>query len=282
MHSITRRGFLAASAALSAPLQAHSLKSIGVQVYTLRNVLPQKPLETLKAVELIGYKELEMGAAGLDKIWPSVLQTSLKPVGLHLDTPLFTHKQDQLPAAIEDAKKKGFEYVLCPYIDPKDRGGEDVMKQLAANLNKAGEKCRAMGLTLAYHNHAFEFAPSGSGTLLDVLLANTDPKLVSLEMDIMWVTVGGADPVALLEKYKGRVPLMHVKNVAAGVSTRFNEQVPKEAFKEVGAGVIDIPKVLAAARKTGVKHFFVEQDQVPGDPLVSLKQSYDYLSKLNF
>jgi sugar phosphate isomerase/epimerase len=282
MHSITRRGFLAASAALSAPLQAHSLQAIGVQVYTVRNVLPQKPLETLKALEQIGYKELEMGAAGLDKIWPSVLQTSLKPVGLHLDTPLFTHKQDQLPAALEDAKKKGFEYVLCPYIDPKDRGGEDVMKQLAANLNKAGEQCRAMGLTLAYHNHAFEFAPSGSGTLLDVLLANTDPKLVSLEMDIMWVTVGGGDPAALLEKYKGRVPLMHVKNVAAGVATRFNEQVPKEAFKEAGAGVIDIPKVLAAARKTGVKHYFVEQDQVPGDPLVSLKQSYDYLSKLNF
>lgn len=282
MDPISRRGFLAASAAAGAPLQARTLKSIGVQAYTLRDVLPGKPLETLQALERMGYKELELIGGTLDALWPSLKQTSLKPVGLHLDTPLFTRTPEKLPPALDDAKQRGFEYVLCPYIDPKDRGGEDMIRGLAENLNRAGEKCRAMGLTLAYHNHAFEFAPSGGGTLLDVLMQHADPKLVSLELDIMWATVAGVDPVSLLKKYKGRIPLMHVKNVAAGFEKRFNEEVPKAAFKEVGAGVIDIPAVLRAAHDAGVKHYFVEQDQTPGDPLDSLKQSYDYLSKLSF
>lgn len=156
------------------------------------------------------------------------------------------------------------------------------MRKLGATLNKAGAICRDSGLRLCYHNHAFEFEPSGDGTLLDVLMNTADPKLVALELDIMWSRVAGVDPVTVLKRYAGRVPLLHLKNVAQGTEQRYNETVPKTAFREVGDGMIDIPAVLAAASQYGVGHYFVEQDQTPGDPLASLRASYRYVAGLTF
>jgi sugar phosphate isomerase/epimerase len=281
MSHVTRRQVLAAAAA-GTTLWARKLKTIGVQLYTLRTVLPKQPLETLRALEQIGFREVEAVGASLEQIWDSLKQTSMKPVSLHLDTALFTRNVDKLPAALEDAKKRGFSYAVCPYIAPQDRGGVEVIRKLGDTLNKAGELCRKSGLMLAYHNHAFEFEPAGQGTLLDVLMQTADPKLVSLELDIMWSQVAGVDPVSVLQKYGKRVTLMHLKNVSDEVKKQYHEKVPREAFREVGKGVINIEAVLKAAQKAGVKHFFVEQDQTPGDPLASLRESYQYLEKLDY
>jgi len=281
MTHINRRSFMAAAIATTA--YGRTLKTIGVQLYTVRSILPEKPLETLKAIDQIGYREAEATAAGLDKIWDALKQTSLKPVSLHMETALFTTEQDKLPAALENAKQRGFQYVVCPYIAPKDRGGADVMKQLGETLNKAGDMCRKSGLRLCYHNHAFEFQPQANGgNLLDVLMQTTDPKLVNLELDIMWSTVAGVDPVSVLKKYGNRVEMMHLKNVAPGVEKRYNENIPRTAFREVGNGVVDVPAVLKAAADAQVKHYFVEQDQTPGDPIASLRQSFEYLHRLNY
>lgn len=283
MTKLNRRMFLGAAGASAMALQARTLKAIGVQLYTLRTVLPAKPLETLKELEAIGFTEAEVIGASLEAIWPSLTQTKLKPVSVHLDTALFTTNQDKLPAALDDARKRGIEYAVCPYIAPKDRGGVAMIEKLADTLNKAGEKCKASGMTLCYHNHAFEFEPvDGGGTLLDVLMKRADRKLVSLELDIMWSTVAGVDPVTVLEKYKGRVPLIHLKNVAPGIEKRYNEGVPRTAFREVGDGVIDIPKVLKAAAATGVKHYFVEQDQTAGSPVEAVRKSFGYLKGLSY
>jgi sugar phosphate isomerase/epimerase len=277
-----RRQFLAAAGASALPLTAARLKTVGVQLYTLRNIIDDKPLEVLQALEQTGFRECEVIQGNMEKIWPALKQTKLKPVSLHLSTPLFTRDQAKLPAALEDAKKRGFSFVVCPYIAPEDRGGVDVIKRLGETLNKAGEICAKSGLNLAYHNHAFEFEPAGDGTLLDVLLKTSDPKLVTLELDIMWARVAGVDPVSLLRKYGRRVTLMHLKNVRADVGPQFHEKVPREAFREVGNGAVDIAAVLKAAQAAGVRHYFVEQDQTPGNPLDSLKQSYGYLEKLTF
>ena len=278
---LSRRQFVAAAAATAA--WARRLNTVGVQLYTVRNILPQKPLETLRALEEIGYREAEVVAGGMEKIWPSLVQTKLKPVSVHLDTALFTRNQDKLTAALEDVKRRGFEYAVCPYIAPQDRGGVEVIRKLAATLNKAGEICRNAGLRLCYHNHAFEFEPAPEGgTLLDVLLRDAEAKLVSLELDIMWSQVAGVNPVSVLDRYGDRVSLMHLKNVAPDVPQRYNEQVPRTAFREVGNGVIDIPAVLKAAAKAGVQHYFVEQDQSAGDPVASLRESYQYLEKLDY
>ena len=277
-----RQFFATAAAAAAAPLFGRKLQTIGVQLYTVRNIINQEPERVLKALESIGYREAEAVGGNLDAIWPALKATRLKPVSVHIDTALFTTGKDKLPAALDAVKAKGFAYAVCPYIAPKDRGGVDVIRRLAETLNSAGELCRKSGMHLCYHNHAFEFEPApGGGTLLDVLMQNANSKLVSLELDIMWSQVAGVNPVDVLKKYRGRVALMHVKNVAGEIERRYNEQVPRTAFREAGNGIIDIPAVLEAGQQAGVRHFFVEQDQTPGDPIESLRQSYEYLSKLD-
>ena len=282
MQSIGRRTFLSLAAASAVPSFARTLSVVGVQLYTVRTVLPQDPLKVLRALEQIGYREAELNMDNLDKVFPALKQTSLKPISLHLDSTLFVSGQAKIPAALDAAKTREVEYVVCPYVAPADRGGADMMKKLGETLSKAGEMSQKLGMRLCYHNHAFDFAPSGNGTLLDVLLQAADPKLVSLELDIMWAQVAGLEPVAVLKKYGNRVALLHLKNVAEGTEKRYDEIVPKTAFREVGNGVIDIPAVLSAAAQAGVKHYFVEQDQVPADPVDSLRQSYQYLAKLNY
>jgi sugar phosphate isomerase/epimerase len=137
-------------------------------------------------------------------------------------------------------------------------------------------------VTFCYHNHAFEFEPMEGTTPFQVMLDTTDKKLVHIEMDVFWVSVAGHDPVEMLAKLKGRVPLIHLKDKAQGTEVMYKESVPRTAFKEVGNGVIDWKKVLAAANSAGVQHYYVEQDQTPGDPVESLRQSFAYLSKLNY
>jgi len=279
--SITRRSLLTAVAASAASLHAHALSTVGVQLYTVRSVLPKKPLETLRAIEQIGFREVECTGDNLDEIWSSLKQTALKPVSVHLDNQFFLHQPDKLPAALDNAKKHGFEYVVCPWIDPKDRGGSEMIRKLGGTLNHAGELASKAGMHLCYHNHAFEYQPTADGRLLDVLMKTTDPKLVSLELDVMWAQVAGVDPVSVLKQYGNRIPLIHLKNVAKGTSQRFNEEIPAAAFHDLSEGAVDFPAVLAAARTAGVKHYFVEQDQTPGDPLDSLRKSFQYLETLS-
>jgi sugar phosphate isomerase/epimerase len=282
----SRREFLQAGSlagALGATVRAEQLRAIGVQLYTVRNVLPDKPAETLRAIDAIGYRESEATFAGLDRIWSALQATRLKPVSVHLDSALITKgKDDAIARTMDQVKRQGFSYAVYPYVPPAERGGLPAIRKVAARLNAAGAKAHASGLTLCYHNHAFEFQPMEGATGFQVLMDSTDPKLVSLEMDVFWVSVGGNDPVALLGKLAGRVPLLHVKDKASGTPVMYNESVPRTAFKEAGNGAIDWPKVLHAASAAGVQHYFVEQDQTPGDPLESLRQSFTYLSKLNF
>jgi len=281
MNPTTRRSFLSLAASSAVAVYARALPVVGVQLYTVRRVLPKNPLETLRAIEQIGYREVECTGDNLDAIWPSLKQTSLKAVSVHLNERLFLHQQEKLPAALEDAGKHGFEYAVCPWIEPKDRGGVEMIRKLGQTLNEAGEMCRKSGMRLCYHNHAFEYRPTSEGRLLDVLMKTTDPKLVSLELDVMWASVAGVDPVSVLKQYGDRIPLVHLKNVAPGTAQRFNEEIPREAFRELGNGAVDIPAVLRAAKEAGVKHYFVEQDETRGDPLQSLRESFQYLEGLN-
>ncbi len=283
---LSRRKILKAAplaASMAEFLRARQLSTIGVQLYTVRSVLPQKPAETLKALDAIGYREAEATYAGLDQIWPALEKTSLKPVSLHLDSTLVTKgTDDDARRILEGVKRRGFQYAVFPYLPPAERGGLDVIRALADKLNRFGEKCRGHGLEFCYHNHAFEFEPMNGSTPFQVLIERTDKKLVGIELDLFWVSVAGHDPSELLGKISGRVPLIHLKDKAQGTPVMHKESVDRSAFKEVGHGVIDWPKVLRAAESAGVQHYFVEQDQTPGDPVESLRQSFAYLSKLTF
>jgi sugar phosphate isomerase/epimerase len=284
MSRTTRRHFvlqstaaLAAAGALSAfePLRASNL---GVQLYTVRKTIEKDPAKDLKAIEAIGYQEVEVVYASLDKIWPALKETKLKAVSAHVDSAFFFEESlSKLDEVIGVLKEKGFTYMVMPYVPNANRGGLDVFKKFGDILNKVGEKTKAAGLKLCYHNHAFEFEPMGGTTGLDVMLKEAQKSLVSLELDIFWVSVAGHKPVDLMKKYADRIALVHLKDKAANFPVQYNENVPPATFKEVGHGSIDIPGVLAEARKIGVTNYFVEQDQTPGDPLASLQQSFDYL-----
>ncbi len=145
-----------------------------------------------------------------------------------------------------------------------------------------GEQVKKAGLQLCYHNHGFEFEPLADGRRpLDVLMGAVKPELVKLELDVFWVSLTGADPVALIQQYSGRIPLLHLKDKAKGTPPETQEsKVPPTTFTPVGAGAVDFPAVLKAAAAAGVEHYFVEQDHTQGDPIAALKQSYQYLRTL--
>jgi sugar phosphate isomerase/epimerase len=282
----SRREFLQATslaAALGAAGRTAQLKTLGVQLYTVRTVLPQKPEETLNAIRAIGYQEVEATYAGLDTLWPVLQASGLKPVSIHLDSKLVTQGNiDDLSPIFDKLKQRGFQYAVFPYLPEPERGGIDVIKAISEKFNRAGEKCRAAGMSFCYHNHAFEFATEKGATLFQVMLDNTDKKLVAYEVDVFWVSVAGLDPVQMIQKLSDRVLLLHLKDKAEGTPVMYKESVPRTAFKEVGNGVVDWPKVLRAAAAAKVAHYFVEQDQTPGDPVDSLRQSFGYLSKLTY
>jgi sugar phosphate isomerase/epimerase len=283
MPTTTRRTFAAQAAALLPLLSSRLgaadplLPRLGVQLYTVRDVIMKDPVVTLKAIESIGYTEVEVVFASLDAIWPALHQTSLKAVSAHVDGSIFLNPdKSQLDHALSNLKNKGFDYAVFPYLANNLRGNADTYKRMADDFNEIGQRVKGFGLQFCYHNHAFEFATTGDTTPLKLLLA-TDPELVGWEMDIFWVSVAGHDPVQLLQEHGDRIPLLHLKDKAKGTPVQYNENVPHSTFKEVGSGVIDIPAVLKAASQAGVKHYFVEQDYTPGDPLASLRKSYEYL-----
>lgn len=308
----SRRRFLQTSVAASAFFAAGKLSptthakekpitNLGVQLYTVRDLLPKDSYSTLKAIADLGYKEVEVIRESLTRIAPDIKRANLQPVSMHIEAALVTGNRDTLKAvaarynfpppaddytldsAIADAKKYGVRYLVVSYLFPPEReGGADFYRRFAAQMNRAGERCRAAGLTLGYHNHAFEFAPVDGVVPFDLLMKEFDPKAVKLEMDVFWIAMGGNDPAAMLRQHKGRVALVHLKDKAKGAVPEKQEgNVPKTAFAEVGNGELDFPAILRAARESGVEHYFVEQDQTPGNPLDSLRQSYAYLSKLN-
>jgi sugar phosphate isomerase/epimerase len=271
------------AAALGSTAHASKLQTVGVQLYTVRTLLPERPAEILRALDAIGYREAEGNFADLGKIIPALAGTQMKLVSVHVDIPLVLKgKDDDLARAFAEVRRSGASYAVFPYLPPADRGGLDAIRRLADKLNSAGEKCRAAGLTFCYHNHAFEFEPMAGTTPLEALLNHTDKKLVGLELDVFWASVAGHDPAEMLQKLAGRVHLLHLKDKASGTPVMYKESPGAKAFKEIGNGVLDWPKILRAAEAARVEHYFVEQDQTPGNPVDSLRLSMEYLKKLEY
>jgi sugar phosphate isomerase/epimerase len=291
------------------PAGGPPLGRLGVQLYTVRDQMKDAAAETLKAIAGIGYKEIELGRADLKRLVPLAKDVGLNPVSTHIEAWIVTGAKPPAPPApgasatarpkpaprpkppTDDALKKTFDeirafgpsYAVVAYLfkgeRPKDAAG---WMKFAEQMNRAGKFAKSAGLTLAYHNHAFEYEKLPDGQRpLDVLLKTFDPELVKIELDVYWVGITGADPVAMIEQLGKRAPLLHLKDKDKAAPPETDEgKVARTSFKEVGSGGLDFPAILKAAASAGVEHLFVEQDQTPGDPIASLKQSYDYLHKL--
>ena len=275
----SRRNFLKTSAGVLAGLYAvdaktlwakeKSLERLGVQLYSVRSLLEKDFEGTLKKVAAAGYKEFEF--AGYYERKPKELRKFLDDLGVkapstHQGLAVFEQKMDWL---IETAKILGHEYVVCPWIGPEMRT-MDNYKKLAALFNKIGEACQKAGLRFAYHNHDFEFETIDGQIPFDVLLAETDPKLVFMELDLYWIKKAGKDALAYFAKAPGRYALCHVKDMDENGK-----------MVSVGQGKIDFGKIFAQAKLAGLKHFFVEHDQ-PEDPLQSVSSSAQHLKALKF
>ncbi len=285
MAFVTRRRFIGQSL-VSIPFasallarERFSANNLGVQLYTVRNTIGKDPSGVLRRIQEIGYKEIEATYATLAIISPVVKDTKLRLVSVHIDEGIFMEGGSKLDEALAKSKSLGFKFAVVPYIAPEHRGGPEMFKSLAEKLNKFGEKAKANGMRLCYHNHAFEYQNFNGTTGLEMLMSATDKNLVGLELDIFWASVGGNNPVDVLKRYSGRIPLLHLKDKSKDFrQVQYNEKVPKDTFKEIGNGSIDIAAVVKAAEAEGVEHYFVEQDQTSGDPLDSLAVSYKNLS----
>jgi len=280
---ITRRIFAGSLAAATASAKKLT-KSIGVQLYTARTLLNKDAEGTMKRIAELGYKEVELFSVDqITKLGLIAERYGMKPTSCHIPATISLNAdKTQYEAALRAAKTVGLQWVGVPFVAPNDRGtGREFWKAFAVKLNRAAEIADKSGLGFFYHNHAFEFAGKKGDRVIDVFAEELNRKLVKLELDVFWVAAAGEDPVAVLQQWRGRVGLLHVKDRASSMAKIETESQAKPAdFKEVGNGNLDFKAIFKAARKAGVDRYFVEQDQCPGDPIDSLKVSYNNLKKL--
>jgi len=283
----TAAGLLAAELGLALPAE-HKLKAVGLQLYTVRDAMKSDFEGTIAKVAQIGYKEVEF--AGYFDHSPKDVKALLDKNGLtspscHVG---YGVVQSKWAEQIDAAHVIGHKYIVCPWIDEKQRNEPDGYKTAAELFDKAGEQARKAGVQFAYHNHTFEFVPSeplGGKLPYDFLLESTKPDYVKMEMDLCWISVAGKDPIAYFDKYPGRFPLVHVKDMkklpkgAEGPTTDPDKEM--EDMTEVGGGVIDWKHIFANSEKAGIKHYFVEHD-FPKDAFESIKKSYEYLRNLTY
>src|SRR5262249_29663382 len=216
-----RREFLAMMAA-GASVESRAghaddgaLRKIGLQLFTVRDLLKGDFEGTLTKVAELGYREVEF--AGI--LGPDVKRTRKLLDRLDLAAPSLHSDYQTLrknPAiAFDAAMALGASFVVCPWLDPSDRQTVDDLKRVCENLNAIGERARRSALTPAYHNHAFEFADLADGiTPFDLLLSRTDERHVKFELDVYWARKGGADPAAFLGAHLSRFDLVHLKDMA--------------------------------------------------------------------
>jgi sugar phosphate isomerase/epimerase len=272
--------------AWAVPADSRYAKTLGLQVYTVRNQLAKDIPGTLKAIADAGYYQVElMNVADADQYLPIVKDNGMVVTSAFIDWRAMATPDaaDVVPIEkqIEQAKQHGIHYLVFGYVGKGHRETADQLKTLAERANKAGEKCREAGIQYCYHNHSFEFQPLPTGqTGFSVFVQEFDPQLVKFELDVFWAAIGGLDPVTSLKRLKGRVAQVHLKDLLPGVDTIYDEgKVPAEAFKEVGQGRINWTDVLQACEATGVEQCHVEQDQSP-DPVASIAMSLKYVRGL--
>jgi len=265
--------------AASLPLFGAFGKPLGVQIYTVRNLMPSKGEATLRAIAAIGYKEVEIGLADTKKFAAVLKETGLKATGSHLEGTVEAVSKAKLDESIAQAKELGIPAIGLAYVPAPDRKDPAAFwPQFVNQLNEAGDHCKKAGVTFYYHHHNFEFDPKFRA--IDVLHDKLG-RNVKLEIDCFWASVGGTDPATMIRQWSGRVFALHLKDKAKGTLDSYDTGMVKhDQFMEVGSGVVDWADVLKAASSAGVGHYYVEQDYTPGDPIESLKKSCAFLRKV--
>lgn len=283
-----RRQFLKATATLSAVTAISGItdmlnaspfvpprgdiKKFGIQLYTLRDILPSDPKGILKQLASFGYKQIEsyehdklgmfwgMGSRDFKKYMDDL---GMKIVSSHCN---YT---ENLERKADEAAAIGMKYLICPWVGPQKT--LDAFKKFAETFNKCGEICKQRGLRFAYHNHDYTFKKVQGEFPQDVLMQNTESALVDFELDMYWVVTAEQNPVDWFKKYPGRFRLGHVKDRKGNKTAT------------LGTGIINYPSILKEAEKAGMKYFLVEQEDYDGTtPIGAAKLDGEYMKKLKF
>ena len=254
----------------------------GLQLYSLRDMFKKEGVApTLDKVRQWGFKYVEL--AGTYGMAPSEFKAELDKRGL---VPIAGHfpynrLRDDIGAVVKEAEALGLLYAGCAWIGHKAPFDEKQCRAAAAVFNQAGKALAEKGMKFYYHNHGYEFYSHGQGTLFDLLIAETDPRYVFFQMDVLWTILPAQDPAKLLEKYPNRWLLVHLKDLKKGVPTgNLTAKTEKTNDVALGTGQVDWPALFRASQKIGVKYYFIEDespavvDQVP--------QSLRFLEQLEF
>lgn len=279
---IDRRAFLqgigaslAAGLILPGKLSAsQTTKTIGIQLYTIRDMVKNDFIGTLRLLSKIGYNAVEAAGYTNRKFY------GLNPVDYGFICkennilPLSTHSgvnTENADEVIIDTVLAGMQYLVLPSIPKEQRQSIDDFKKLADDFNIIGSKCKNAGIKFGYHNHAFEFEKIDNQIPFDILLDRTDPELCFMQMDFYWMVYAGYDPVDYFEKYPGRFEVWHVKDMEAGESRESTE---------IGTGKINFPELFRMKEKSGMKYCIVEQESFKSDPLQCITLSFQYLEQI--
>ena len=254
---------------------------IGLQLYSLRAQFAKDVPATLDQVRGFGIKYVEL--AGTYQLPPEKFREQLEAKGLKAVSAHFPFERfrDDLEGVIREAKALGLQYVGCAWIQHQGAFDEKTCRQAIAVFNRAGEALAKQGMKFFYHTHGYEFEPHGGGTLFDLLMTETKPEFVSCEMDVFWIVHPGQDPVKMLNKYGSRFQLMHVKDMKKGTPTGLltgSSDVNNDVV--LGTGVMDWPAILKAAKKAGVKWYFIEDESQTSAE--QIPQSLQYLERVRF
>ncbi|UHG92509.1 sugar phosphate isomerase/epimerase family protein [Spirosoma oryzicola] len=281
---LKQSGLLAAGAVafsqadLFANAPAKAINPFGVQLYSVRDVLPSDPKGIMTQLAQMGYKQFESFGGAKGFLWgmePKEIKSFLDGLGVKMISTHFNYrgqadKPDELKKSIEMAHDAGLTYLLCPYIGPQK--SFDDWKKIADEFNTVGEQVNKAGLKFGYHNHDYSFKPIDGKLPQEYLLENTDPKNVMFELDLCWIDVAGVDTAAHLKKYGKRYELCHIKD--------YKKEGGKPVQNDLGKGSVDFKKTLRVAMDSGIKYFIVEQEEYPESPMVSMKNDAEYMKKL--
>ena len=266
----------------------HKIEKIGIQLYTLRDLMNQDFDGPLAKLAAIGYREVELSSAirkPAQEQKEALARYGLDPVSTHR---IYEELTDKWPGVLEECKGQGVRYIVIPGITDELHDKPDGYKIAAETFNHAGEISKQAGIQLCFHNHWAEFVPNAAGEKpFDILLKHGDPQLLKIEMDLGWSSIAGIDPLKYFAKYPGRFPLVHVKDFkklpthAQVYSGHFDGGETIADMTAVGSGVIDWKRIFAHSEQAGIKHYFVEHDE-PKDPMEIAQDSYTYLAKLRF
>ncbi len=303
MHPLSRRRFLQSAATVAAAATVLPTRfaeaspfglPLGLQLYSVREQLQKDYAGTLKQVSGVGFKEVE--AAGFFNHSPADVKAAMVAAGLHCVSAHYSSStlQQHFDEILEFHKAFGTaKYIICSFPGFRDAAKAahmpfksqvtsftlDDWKWNADQFNQWGKKTQAAGFQFGYHNHTMEFVPQNGVVPYDQLLKDTDPKLVIMELDCGWVTVGGGSPEHYLRTYANRIKMLHVKDFAKGAGQSSVNNPPPAA--ELGRGTADYHQIFAAVKPGTIQHMFVEQEAYPDlPPMEALKADADYLKAL--